>query len=86
LKEETQSHTHLKIHKINNKQVKMLINTSDKKERNLQTNMILHFRNMEMWTKDTGYKSEPCTHPSYLLAHNFITMQRFPDRKFKFVS
>lgn len=86
LKEETQSCTHLRIQNTNNKQVKVLVNTLDKKERNVQTNMVLYFRTMEVRTKDLGYKSKPFTHPSYLLAHHFIVIQRCPHKNSKFVS
>jgi hypothetical protein len=58
------------------KALEMLVNTVNKKERKLETNMSLYFKTMEVRTKDRGYKLEASTQPSYSSCHYFTVIQK----------
>jgi hypothetical protein len=53
-----------------------VINTADKKERKVETNMSLYLKRTKMRTKDTRYKPEGSTWPSYEACEYFRVIQK----------
>jgi hypothetical protein len=62
------------------KAIEVVVNIVDKKERKVETNMSLYFKMMEVQRKDTKYKPEASTEPSYLACHYFMVIQKMYPR------